>query len=180
MYKKREPLIIILSGKAKSGKNLVASYIKEYYKENKCIEVAYAYYIKDYLKRMNKYNEQEKNKYRSLLQEFGVEFLSKQINPKFLINRVMEDIEVFSYFYDVIVITDARLIEEIEIPKQKFLNIITIRIENNNNNNLNELEKNHITETGLDNYTGFDYIIENNSTIDDLKKQILEILKGVK
>lgn len=180
MYKKREPLIIILSGKAKSGKNLVANYIKEYYKENNCIEVAYAYYIKDYLKRMNKYNEQEKNKYRSLLQEFGVEFLSKQIDSKFLINRVMEDIEVFSYFYDVIVITDARLVEEIEIPKQKFSNVITIRIENNNNNNLTELEKNHITETGLDNYTGFDYILKNNSTIEDLKKQIIEILKGVK
>ena len=178
MYKKRDPLIIILSGKAKSGKNVVADIINEYYKNS--IQVAYAYYIKDYLKRMNKYNEQEKAQYRSLLQEFGVEFLSKHINSKFLINRVMEDIEVFSYFYDVIVITDARLVDEIEMPKQKFSNVITIRIENNNNNNLSESEKNHITETGLDNYLGFDYILKNNSTIEDLKNQITEILKGVK
>ena len=92
----------------------------------------------------------------------------------------MEDIEVFSYFYDVIVITDARLVDEIEMPKQKFSNVITIRIENNNNNNLTESEKNHITETGLDNYLGFDYILKNNSTIEDLKNQITEILKGVK
>ena len=52
MYKKREPLIIILSGKAKSGKNIVADIINEHYKNS--IQVAYAYYIKDYLKRMNK------------------------------------------------------------------------------------------------------------------------------
>lgn len=178
MYKKREPLIIILSGKAKAGKNIVADIIKEYF--NNSIQVAYAYYIKDYLKRMNKYNEQEKEQYRSLLQEFGIDFLSKYINPKFLINRAMEDIEVFSYFYDVIVITDARLIDEIEMPKQKFSNVITIRIENNKNNNLTETEKKHITETELDNYSNFDYIIENNSTIENLKNQTIDILKGVK
>ena len=178
MYKKREPLIIILSGKAKAGKNIVADIIKEYF--NNSIQVAYAYYIKDYLKRMNKYNEQEKEQYRSLLQEFGIDFLSKYINPKFLINRVVEDIEVFSYFYDVIVITDARLIDEIEIPKQKFSNVITIRIERNNNNILTETEKKHITETGLDNYSNFDYIIENDSTIENLKNQTIDILKGVK
>lgn len=178
MYEKKSPVIFILSGKARSGKDLVANIIEEYFCNKKCIRVPYAYYIKDYLKRMGTYDESEKSKYRSLLQEFGVEFLAKNIDSKFLINRTMDDIEVFSYFYDVIIITDARLIDEIEIPKTKFKNVITIRILNNNTNDLSEKEQKHITETGLDTYLNFDYIIENNSTFEELKNKITQILKG--
>lgn len=180
MYKKKKPLIFVLSGKAKSGKNMVAHVIEEYYKKENCIQVAYAYYIKDYLKRMGKYDESKKAKYRSLLQEFGMDFLGKKIGTNFLIDRAMEDVEVFSYFYDVIIITDARLVAEIETPKQNFENVITIRILNNNQNDLTKKEKEHITETDLDLYTDFDYIIENNSTIDELKDKTIEILKGVR
>lgn len=180
MYEKKNPIIFILSGKAKSGKNEVANIIEKYFQEKNCMQVSYAYYIKDYLTRMGKYSESEKAKYRSLLQEFGVDFLAKKIDQKFLINRVIEDIEVFSYFYNVIIITDARLVDEIEIPKQKFQNVITIRISNNNQNDLTETERKHITETGLDTYSKFDYIIENNTTIEELKNKTIEILKGVR
>lgn len=180
MYEKKNTKIYIVSGKAKSGKNAVANIIEEYYGKEKCIQISYAYYIKDYLSRMGKYQESEKAKYRSLLQEFGVEFLQKHIDSTFLIDRALQDIEVFSYFYDVIIITDARLIDEIEIPKQKFKNVITIRIINNNENDLSEQEKEHITETGLDTYTNFDYVIENHSSIEELKNKTIEILKGAK
>ena len=129
---------------------------------------------------MNKYNENEKSKYRSLLQDFGVELLSKKISPNFLIDRVMQDVEVFSYFYDVIIITDARLINEIEIPRQKFDNITAIRILNDNVNDLTETERKHITETGLDTYKDFDYIINNNSSLEELKNKTIEILKGAR
>lgn len=178
MYQKKNSKIYILSGKAKSGKNVVANMIEQYYGKDSCIQIAYAYYIKDYLTRMGKYNESEKTKYRSLLQEFGVDFLGKQIDSKFLIHRVLEDIEVFSYFYDVIIITDARLIDEIEIPKQKFQNIKTIRVMSNNENDLTDEERKHITETGLDTYIDFDYVIENNSNLEQLKNKTIEILKG--
>lgn len=180
MFKKRNPLIIVLSGKAKSGKNLVASYIKEYFKENNCIEVAYAYYIKDYLKRMKKYDEQDKEKYRSLLQEFGVEFLQKEIDPIFLINRVREDINVFSYYYDVIIVTDARLINEIKMPKEEFERVITIRITIDKDSPLTPSEQKHITETGLDDYLDFDYIIENNDSLEKLKNKVIKIMDEVK
>jgi len=179
MYKKRNPLIFILSGKAKSGKDVVANIIKEYYGKDKCISVAYAYYLKDYLKRMNKYNENEKAKYRSLLQEFGIDFLGKYIDSKFLINRLLEDVEVFSYFYDVIIITDARLVDEIEIVKNKYQNVITIKITTKNNNNLTPEQNNHITETALDNYTEYDYEIENNDDLESLSKKIKSIVSEV-
>lgn len=178
MYQKKNLKIFILSGKAASGKNVVANIIQEYFKKENCIQVSYAYYIKDYLTRMGKYSESEKSRYRSLLQEFGTDFLSKHIDSHFLINRVLEDIEVFSYFYNVIIITDARLLEEIEIPKQKFQNVTTIRIVSSLSNNLTEAEQKHVTEIGLDTYEKFDYIIDNNSNLEELKKKTVAILKG--
>lgn len=180
MYQKRNSKIFVLSGKARSGKDVVANVIEEYFGKDNSIKISYAYYIKDYLTRMNKYNENEKSKYRSLLQDFGVELLSKKISPNFLIDRLMQDVEVFSYFYDVIIITDARLVNEIEIPRRKFDNITTIRILNDSINDLTEIERKHITETGLDTYKDFDYIINNNSSLEELKNKTIEILKGAR
>ena len=87
-----------------------------------------------------------------------------------------DDIKVYSYFYDVIIITDARLIDEIETVKDNF-ECITIRVQNSLDNKLTYEQKNHITETNLDEYDKFDYIIENN---EELEKQVIDILKVIK
>ena len=174
-YNNRNPKIFILSGKAKSGKNLIADFIEEYYSDKKCIQLSYAYYLKQYIKKITTWDGNEQNKPRDLLQSLGID-LVKKIDDKLLIRRVMEDVQVYSYFFDVIIITDARLIEEIETPKSLF-NCITIRI-NKDDNNLTLEQKKHITETNLDNYRNFDYVINNND-ISETKNQIIKILKEV-
>ena len=174
-YNNRNPKIFILSGKAKSGKNLIADFIEEYYSDKKCIQLSYAYYLKQYVKKITTWDGNEQNKPRDLLQSLGID-LVKKIDDKLLIRRVMEDVQVYSYFFDVIIITDARLIEEIETPKSLF-NCITIRI-NKDDNNLTLEQKKHITETNLDNYRNFDYVINNND-ISETKNQIINILKEV-
>ena len=174
-YNNRNPKIFILSGKAKSGKNLIADFIEEYYSDKKCIQLSYAYYLKQYIKKITTWDGNEQNKPRDLLQSLGID-LVKKIDDKLLIRRVMEDVQVYSYFFDVIIITDARLIEEIETPKSLF-NCITIRI-NKDDNNLTLEQKKHITETNLDNYRNFDYVINNND-ISETKNQIISILKEV-
>ncbi len=174
-YNNKNPKIFILSGKAKSGKNLIANFIEEYYSNKKCIQLSYAYYLKQYIKKITNWDGKEESKPRDLLQSLGIDLL-KKIDNQLLIRRVMEDIKVYSYFYDVIIVTDARLKEEIEIPKKLF-KCITIRI-NKDDNNLTQIQKQHITETDLDNYRNFDYIIENKD-IEELKKQIINVLKEV-
>ena len=174
-YNNKNPKIFILSGKAKSGKNLIADIIEKYYSDKKCIQLSYAYYLKQYVKKITNWDGSEENKPRDLLQSLGIDLL-KKIDQNLLIRRVIEDIKVYSYFYDVIIVTDARLIEEIEEPK-KIFNCITIRI-NKNSNNLTEEQRKHITETNLDDYQNFDYVVENKD-IEDLKKQIINILKEV-
>lgn len=171
MKEKRLEKIYILSGKAKSGKDTVADIIEKFYKDKKVIKLSYAYYLKDYLKRMNMYDEE--NKPRSLMQDFGQNLLRK-INPNFLIDRLLEDIEVFSYFYDIIIVTDARMKDEITLPKKKYNNIKTIRvIRNDYDNGLTKEEKENITETDLDDFLDFDYILYNDDNLEENVRRYL-------
>ena len=176
-FKNKNPKIFIISGKAGSGKDLVSSLICEYYKNLKCKKLSYAYYLKQYVKNITNWDGKEETKPRDILQSIGIDLLKNKIDKNFLINRVSEDIQVYSYFYDVIIITDARLLEEIKIPVNKFKNVVTIRINRNKENDLNINQKNHITETDLDEYKEFDYIIENNDNYDELVNNIKNILK---
>ena len=176
-FEKKNPVIIILSGKAKSGKDLSFNYIKEI-SNKKIINLSYSNYLKQYVSNITSWDLKEETKPRELLQNFGIDFLPK-IKEDFLIKRTLEDIDVYSYFYDLIVITDARLIKEIEIPKSKYKNIYSIRINKlNNNYQMNTKQKNHITETNLDNYNKFDYII-NYKQNEELYNKLKEIVEEI-
>lgn len=171
---KRNIKLFAISGKARSGKNEAAKIIEEYYKDKKCITISYGYYIKDYVKRITNWDGSEDTKPRELLQQLGIELVKNKINNRLFINRILDDIEVFSYFYDVIIISDVRLLDEIESLKEKYSNIISIRVNRDIDNKLTESEKMHKTETDLDNYNGFDYIIDNDN---DVKEKVIKILE---
>ena len=47
----------------------------------------------------------------------------------------------------------------------------------NKNDNMSLEQKEHLTEIALDNYSDFDYIIDNNNTFKDLEKQVLKIME---
>lgn len=178
-FKKRNPQIFILSGKARSGKETVSNIIKNYYQDKDVVTISFATYLKEYAKKISGWNGNEKEKPRELLQQLGVELIKEKIDDKLLIKRVLEDIKVYSYFFDIIIITDARLIDEIEsvkyeYPKSKIIRIIRDSYENNLTNN----QKKHITETGLDNYNNFDYIVKNDD-LNKLKEDINSILDEV-
>lgn len=175
---KKNSKIYLLSGKARSGKNEVAKIIEEYYHNKKCISLSYSYYLKDYVKRITNWDGSEESKPRDILQQVGFELIKEKIDSKLLIRRLVEDIKVFSYFYDVIIITDARLIDEVEIPKKTFENITTIRVNREEDNKLTDIQKKHMTETNLDDYQEFDYIIDNDD-YNLLQKRVYKILNEV-
>ncbi len=173
MYTYKEPLIFVLSGKAKSGKNLIADKIENYYKNKRCIQISYAFYLKNYVKNIYDWNGSEEDKPRELLQKIGIDLIKNKIDSNLLIRRVCEDIKVYSYFYDIIIITDARLKDEIEIPKRLFNNVVTIRIDSIYYDKKMTIEQmNHITETNLDNYDKFDYIINDFDKLEEILSEI--------
>ena len=174
---KRNPKIFIISGKARSGKNEISKIIEKSYSNKKCITISFGYYIKDYAKRISDWDGSEETKPRDLLQRLGIELVRNKINKRLFIDRILQDIEIFSYFYDIIVVSDVRLLDEITILKKIYPNSTSIRVVRNNyQNNLTEEQKNHLTEIDLDNYNDFDYIIEND---DKLEEKVIKILSEV-
>lgn len=166
--------IIILSGKARSGKNEVANILKNKLK-GKTVIIAYASYLKMYAHEIIGWDLDENNKPRTFLQEIGD--LVKEIDQKFLINRILEDIEVYKNYFDNIIISDARFVHEIEDVRNKYDSIV-IRI-NGRDNDLTSIQKHHNTETSLDDYNDYDYEIDNDGDLKDLENKIVEILKEV-
>ena len=176
---KRDSKIILLSGKARSGKDTVASIIKDYYKDKDVIVISFGHYIKDYVKRISNWDGSEESKPRDLLQQIGIELIKNQIDNKLFIKRIIDDINVFSYFYDVIIVDDVRLLDELIELKNQYNNSISIRINRfNNDNYLTESQRNHITETNLDNVNDFDYVILNNN-YNELKDKVEDVLRSV-
>ena len=114
------------------------------------------------------------------MQHLGTEVIRNNIDKDFFIKRLCNDIRVYSYYFDVITISDARFPDEILTPKKLFDDVITIKVFRSNfETNLSESEQKHSTETALDDFSDYDYVIENNGSIDDLDKKVLEIVKEV-
>lgn len=180
--KKKEPIIFVVAGKANSGKDTTCELINNYVmlKNLKSVNLQFSSYIKMYAKKISGWNGNEDTKPRSLLQELGTEVIRNKIDNNFFIKRIIGDITVYSYYCDVITISDARLPEELDGIKNSFKNVFKVRIERPNfENSLNSNERKHITEVGLDNYSDYDFIIVNDGTIEDLNKKVINMIEEV-
>lgn len=178
-FNKRNIKLFVISGKARSGKEEVTNIIKEYYKDKSVIDLSFGYYIKDYAKRISDWDGSEETKPRELLQQLGIELIKNKIDNRLFIDRILQDIKVFSYFYDIIIVNDVRLIDELKVLKEEYPSLISFRINRDNyNDGLTNEEKKHITEVELDNCLDFDYIIKNDS-LEQLNKDVINILKEV-
>ncbi len=172
--------IYLISGKARNGKSTIGEFIKEEYEKRgkKVCEIGYGSYIKYYAKTYFGWDGKEETKPRSLLQELGTEIIRKKIDPMFHVNRIMEDIKVLSYFYDIAVISDVREPIEIITPKKEFDDVVSINVKRTDfESELSEKEQKHFTEIALDNFDNYDYKVLNNGSLDDLRNKIIEIIE---
>ena len=156
--------IYLFSAKARHGKDSACTYFKQKLEQDsdKVVHTLYAKYIKDYCKEYFGWNGLEETKPRQLLQELGTDIIRKKLNkPNFHVNRICEDIEILSQYFDRFLISDVRFQNEINIPKEKFGDdVIAIRIIRTNfESDLTPEQQNHESETALDNFEDFDYVI---------------------
>ncbi len=172
--------VFLLCGKARCGKDTAANVIKKYY-ENKAIITSISKYIKLYAMEISAWTGSEIDKPRTLLQELGTDIVRDKLGKKDIyINRLLDDIDVYHYFSDIVVVKDIRFPREIELIKNKYPNTTVIHIKRINfENELDEKQKNHPTEIALDNYHNFDYEIINDD-FKTLEIDIINILKGIK
>lgn len=176
----RNPKIYLFSGKARHGKDTGAAFLKKFYEEDgkKVIYSRAGKYIKYYAMEMTGWDGTEETKPRELLQTLGTDVIREKLDKaEMFIQRQLDDIEIYSYFYDAIIVPDIRLPREIDSVKEKFDNVVTIKINRINfDTDLTGNEQKHKTETAMDNYTDFDYIVTN-ETLDGYEKDIYEIYK---
>ena len=132
-----------------------------------------------YARNYFEWNGNDQDKPREFLQKVGIEIIRDKLGKKdFLLNRLYEDIEILSNFFDAFIITDARLIHEFESIKNKYTDVVTIKLERYDyNDELTDEERNHITEKEIANYEDFDYIIVNRG-LNDLNNSALEVVRN--
>lgn len=178
----KEPIIFIIAGKARAGKDTTAKIIKKYAenKDLKVINLQFSSYIKMYAKNITNWDGSEETKPRTLLQELSTDVIRKKIDSFFFINRIIEDIKVYSFYADIITISDTRLPEELDTISNTFHNVHKVLIKRPSfDNNLTDKEKQHLTEIALDNYTDYNLIINNDKTLEDLEITVINKIKSI-
>ena len=178
----KHPKIFLISGKARNGKDTITDFIiNEYQKRSKkAIRLAFGDYIKMYAKKISDWDGREETKPRELLQNLGTELIRNEIDELFFVKRICDDIRVYSYFFDVLVVSDVRMKNEIEIPERLFDNVIKINIVRPNlESPLTESQQHHQTECDLDNYNNYDKIVVNDGTLEELEKKIEKLIEVI-
>lgn len=159
--------VILISGKARHGKDTFAQQFKKYAEENNktVLIIKYGDLLKYVCKQYFNWNGEKDEEGRTLLQQVGTEILRKN-NPDVWVNCVIEMVKGFGDTYDFILIPDTRFPNEISVWDKTDIDYITVRVnrydEDGNvyDNGLTEKQKLHSSETALDDYI-FDYVVSN-------------------
>jgi protein-tyrosine phosphatase len=199
--------VILIHGKMRSGKNQFASYVEAELKARGLTvkQDLFAAPLKDGCKEdfkvLSQYlNEladkvkgtelevllrvKDENWYedktvitRIILQTYGTEIFRKRVNDDWWIMKMAERIKETETKY--ILVTDTRFKNEISSLSNLLpldVNIAPIKIERTIDG-ANTIINEHQSEKDLDDYTEWEYVLENNGTLDDLKetaKQFVE------
>ena len=161
--------IIVISGKQYSGKDTLAKILLELMPQFKRIGIGDAIKI-EYGKKMGLTFEEieaQKHLYRADLIELG-NWGRAQDDDYWLKN--LADM-------DNIIVPDVRVTHEVEFFKSQGAYLIRVESSVENRSKRGVLVgTNDITETALDLYNGWDIVVENNSTYEDLMKKAEQIV----
>lgn len=105
---------------------------------------------------------------RILLQRLGTD-AARYVHPDIWVNALFSKFKKKSKW----IITDIRFDNEVRAIQER--GGIVIRVNRDKSKDSTE-HSNHLSETALDNYEGFDVILNNNDTLEDLIKEIRAIL----
>lgn len=180
--------IIMISGKAGSGKSFLAKYLKEYIEEM-CGLKGYIINFGDPLKmvatQLYGWDGEKGERGRELLQYVGTDVAQKN-NKMVWVNIITEIIKAFKTEYDFVIIGDVRFLHEIDgiidcFINKSFHSVTHIKIEGKENN-LSDKTKNHPSESEIDliDEEICDYIFDNrNHNIYHFMFQIVKIVHDI-
>ena len=173
--------IIFIGGKANSGKDTAAEYIDEYYRSRglDVVNIQISYYMKMYAKEIAKWDGDNETKPRQLLQDLGTELIRKQIDEYFFIKRIIQDIDVYSRYFDIITISDGRLPEEFAAVKLAYPETVTVHVTRPGySSKLSKDQKAHVTESLVDEIE-YDLDLVNDGTLDEFQNKCIELVREI-
>lgn len=179
--------IIGLSGKKLSGKDTIYRVARDIFTEqnakSRVGRVAFGDALKAEVSEITgfrtDYIEDNKERFRSLLQVWGTEFRREFHGHDYWIQKMGDILTSSEPHYDMIFITDVRFKNEAEYIKEMGGQVIrVVRRAPESYHTLQDLPSidPHVTENDMDNYIDFDYTINNDKSPDDLVKAVQEML----
>jgi len=172
--------LYVLTGKARNGKDTITDILENIYKkkDKKVLKLSYGAYPKYYTKKIFNWDGKDETKPRDILTEVSMN--ARKLNPNYMIRRMEEDINILKENADIIIITDARMIEEMDMPKEKFKCTKVIKVQRPNfESPLSKDAQNHILETSIDNYSNYDYLIQNDADLESLKTKVQKLVSQI-
>jgi len=173
--------IIFIGGKANSGKDTAAEFIDEYYRSRglDVVNIQISYYIKMYAKEIAKWDGDNETKPRQLLQDLGTELIRKQIDEYFFIKRIIQDIDIYSRYFDIITISDGRLPEEFAAVKLAYPETVTVHVTRPGySSKLSKDQKAHVTESLVDEIE-YDLELVNDGTLDEFQDKCIDLVREI-
>ena len=167
--------IIAISGKAQHGKDTFATALSEELKNrgHKVHITHYADLVKYVCKTFFNWDGNKDEKGRTILQYVGTDIVRKE-RPDYWVDFILDILHMFGHNWDYVIIPDTRFPNEIDRLKEHCSNVKHIRVVRTDfESTLTEEQKNHPSETALDNVKA-DGIFWNKGTIEDIR----ELLKG--
>lgn len=153
--------IITIAGKAQHGKDTTAELLKNRLeiRGKKVLLTHYADLLKYICEKFFDWDGKKDEAGRSLLQYVGTEVI-RTAKPDYWVDFIKSVLILFPDKWDYVIIPDTRFPNEINGLKDDF-DVFAVRVVRPNfDNGLTDAQKNHVSETALDNYE-FDYTIEN-------------------
>ncbi len=186
---KNKPFLIALGYKRRRGKNTVASIIRDdlikNYGYSDVVICSFAAPIKEHvLKGIFGLTEKDIEQYKSvpvpgvglttreLLQKIGTDYFRKTYGADIWVKAFERDI--LSGSHEIVLVADLRFPEEVSLIRRQ--NGILIRVDREIPH---EPEDDHVSETALDQYDGWDYALNNNMSGFDMLFEIKSLVKKI-
>ena len=161
--------VVVISGKARHGKDTLASYMEECLTKSydkKVLIIHYGDLLKYICRSLFHWNGNKDDAGRTLLQYVGTDVIRKQ-DPDFWVRFVADILRFFPDKWDYVLIPDARFPNEIEGLSE--FHPYYIRIERPGYNELTQEQQKHLSETALDGYGKAWARVNNNGSLEDLR-----------
>ena len=178
--------ILTISGQAQHGKDFTADIIKELLMVDgqKVLIMHYADYLKYLCKKVYGWDGKKDDNGRTILQHVGTN-KARTNNPNVWLNVVHETLLAIGDDFDVCLIPDTRFPNEIDLLYDYgWDNVKSLKLNRLNfENTLTEEQRNHPSETALNNYD-FDFYLEYETGKDSVieaianNKELMEFIYG--